>query len=231
MPWANPIIARLTEGDKFGGGDEFCGCVLVCSWPMPAAVLSQMDAFGADLLTAMPTGAYVYPSTTLHCTVCTLRAFTHGPLTAAERKVLRDRWSEVLSSARSSPDWPAGPFRLRMNAPTLEGAAGIFRYEDLDDSVLKMRACLRSAIAAAGGIAAEGGQPRDHCRPIDGVPSTEPPAHLPDIIHSTVLRWAAEPSDQEQAKAAFADAAARWTPLEISVESARAVFEVHAHTR
>ena len=62
--------------------------MLICSWPMPAEVLSAYDAFAARLKSEMPSAAYIYPASTLHCTVLTLRAFTGGPLDEAARKQL-----------------------------------------------------------------------------------------------------------------------------------------------
>jgi hypothetical protein len=35
--WANPMITRLAVGDSFAG-EDVCGLVLVCAWPMPSNV-------------------------------------------------------------------------------------------------------------------------------------------------------------------------------------------------
>lgn len=152
MPeWLHPVVARLASGDRCEG--EYCGLLLVCSWPMPPAVREQALAFAAALTAEtqhaaqpLPAGAYVYPPSTLHCTVATLRPFTAGPLVGSRRDEELDRWRSVLTSARQDPDWPSGHFRLRMRQPTLEGAAGIFRYDDCDGAVVRMRAALRRAI-------------------------------------------------------------------------------------
>ena len=69
--WGNPVVKRLADGDAMS--NDFHGMVLVCSWPMPAAVQKQYDAFRKELSGALPDEAYVYPTSTLHCTVCTLR--------------------------------------------------------------------------------------------------------------------------------------------------------------
>lgn len=98
----------------------------------------------------MPAGAYVYPPFTLHCTIATLRPFTAGPLVGSRRTEELSRWRAVLTSAREDPDWPASNFRLQLRQPTLEGAAGIFRYDDCDGAVAGMRAALRRAIEQVG---------------------------------------------------------------------------------
>ncbi|CAE8595911.1 unnamed protein product [Polarella glacialis] len=112
-----------------------------------------------------------------------------------------------------------------MGRPTLEGSAGIFRFEDLDRSVAKMRSCLREAILAAGGSAAEGAGDRSAARVLPGSPEGDPAPHLPDIVHSTVLRWTAAPEDAVAAREAFERIAASWEPLQVAVPFARWVFE------
>ena len=110
-----------------------------------------------------------------------------------------------------------------MNAPSFEGAAGILRYDEVSPggAIDAMRACLRQAIAAAGGIAAEGSADRSSARALSGASASEPAPHLPNIIHSTVLRWAAEPSEEEvqAARAEFERVGASWEPLEFTVDA------------
>lgn len=223
MAWSNPVVKRIAAGDRCEG--EFNGLLLAASWPMPAAVQAQYEAFRATLCATLPEGAYCYPASTLHCTVATLRAFTGGPLDATSLDAAHTRWLPVLDMARSSSEWPTGSFKVRMGTPTLEGAAGIFRYEDVDGAIEKMRACLREAIVAHGGLAAEGGGDRSKAKPIAGTPAGEPAPHIPDIVHSTAVRWASEPPDRAKAKAAFDKAAATWAPIEIVVTGAAAVDE------
>ena len=225
MSWANPIVARLAAGDRFTG-ENVCGLVLVCSWPMPEHVQVQAGALCDQLRAELPAGAYVYPPSTLHCTIVTLRAFTKGPMDAAAQAAAAALWRPVLDKARQSQHWPAAtPVRLQMKAPTLEGAAGIFRYDDLDGTICKMRAALREAIIEAGGLAAEGGGDRSHCKPLAGAPEGEVSPHLPDIVHSTALRWATEPDDRSAAAETFVRVAQSWTPVEVSAPFATAVFE------
>lgn len=115
----------------------------------------------------------------------------------------------------------------RMNAPTFEGSAAIFHFEDCDGAIANMRASLKEAISSAGGSAAEGGGDRSLSRAPNGVPSAERSIgpHLPDIVHSTVVRWATDPADREAVAKSFVDAAKTWTPIDITVDCAKAVFE------
>ena len=58
---------------------------------------------------------------------------------------------------------PSGPTArsvcgLRLGKPTLEGAVGIVKYEEVGGTkcIETMRACVRKAITNAGGVAARG---------------------------------------------------------------------------
>lgn len=50
----------------------------------------------------------MYPLSTLHCTVATLRPFTAGPLPPDARRGEAARWRAVLESARADAGWSAG---------------------------------------------------------------------------------------------------------------------------
>merc|ERR1711879_116281 len=97
-----------------------------------------------------------------------------------------------------------------------EGSAGIFRYVDVDGAIARMRSCLHEAIEAAGGAPAVGVD-ASKARLLPGSPEGDPPPHIPDIVHSTALRWKAEPADCDAAREAFARVAADWEPLDIFV--------------
>ena len=230
MPLANPIVARLAARKPGWAAKDHCGLVLVTNWPAAAHVCDKYDQMRKALAAALPECAYLYPPSTLHCTVATLRAFTGGPLDGADRDTETTRWRAVLDAARAMPEWPKGKFKLRLGAPLLEGAAGIVKYEEVGGTahIEAMRACVRKAILAAGGVAAEGSEPRDKARALPGTAKDEPAPHIPNIVHSTVLRWAAEPTSEQlaAAHAAFKAVAATWEPVELTVGSgALAVYE------
>ena len=145
--WLNPFVARLVSGEELEG--QYCGLLVICSWPMPSPVVEQLLAFREALrqqAERMPEAAYVYPATTLHCTVATLRPFTAGPLTGRALEDELERWRPVLAAARDDPEWPAGAFKLHMQQPTFEGSSAILKYEDCDGAIRRMRFALRRAI-------------------------------------------------------------------------------------
>lgn len=230
MALANPIVARLAARSPGWAAPDYCGLLLITNWQAPEEVRLRYAEVRKALEAAIPSCGYLYPPSTLHCTIATLRAFTGGPLDGDIRVEEADRWRAVLDAARAMPDWPEGSFRLKLMAPVLEGACGIVKYTEIGGTkhIEQMRACVRKAIQAAGGLAAEGSGSRDKARALPGAPSKEPPPHIPDIVHSTVLRWASEPTESElaAAHAAFKMVAATWQPIEMTVDSgALAVFE------
>lgn len=226
--WVNPIVSRLSSGDFCE--DEFCGLILACSWPMPAAVLDQYAIFSAELKTALPSQAYVYPSSTLHCTVCSLRPFTAGPMNAETQDRLKAAWFPVLEAAKTK--WGGEKFRLKMRKPTLEHTGvGVFRFDDVDGGVAALRAALMAAIEDAGGRAAVGGADRSLARPVLG--AEEPilgdaggaGPHVPDIVHTTLVRWAGEVEEEQAVFEAFRTVADGWDEIELEVDVVQAVLE------
>eukprot|EP00965_Chrysotila_dentata_P080665 2661478-Pleurochrysis_carterae.AAC.3 len=92
--WANPVVRRLAHAqaknsvmcaDDQSSSDpadedkyDVCGLLLICSWPMPEHIMAQASVFCTELRAALPDGAYVYPPSSLHCTISTLRPFSTG---------------------------------------------------------------------------------------------------------------------------------------------------------
>ena len=230
MPLANPIVARLKEKKPGWAAPDHCGLLLVTNWPASEDCRTKYSEMRSALAAALPDCAYLYPPWSLHCTVATLRAFTAGALVGEDREAEKKRWLAVLDAARAMPKWPKGSFRLRLGPPLLEGAAGIVKYEEIGGTahIEAMRACMRAAIKEAGGVSAEGSADRSSARALPGAPKGEPAPHIPNIVHSTVLRWAAEPTEAElaAAKAAFKAVAATWKPIEIVIDDGcMAVYE------
>ena len=155
----------------------------------------------------LPPAAYIYPISTLYVTVLTIRTFAPEPW--------RPRTGRRCSaSTRADPRWPRQPFKLRLRRPTFDGTTGIIRYADVDGTVVLARAALNTALSAAGAMASVGGGDTGLAQPPDGVVGREREVgpHIPNIVHSTVMRWAAPPPDVDAARAAFEGVAAGWEP-------------------
>ena len=124
-----------------------------------------------------------------------------------------------------APTWPRGSFRLTFSNLAFRGNCATLAVSDDDDAILGARAALGKAIAARDGRAVIGGGPRSEGRPPRGAPSSDPAPHVPDIVHSTVLRWAAEPASRAEAHEAFEAIAADFRPLTVDVTGVVAVAE------
>ena len=213
-PWANADVARLAAGDPT---NPCCGVLLVC-WPL--GLPRALD--GVD------PAAYAMPAAHLHVTVATLRNYTAADLPAGspERASTTAAWVAVLDRARAHPAWPRGPFRLGFDEPTFRGNCATLRVSDASGAISAMREALGAAVADRGGRAVVGGEARDRGRPPRGAPTTDPAPHIPDICHSMILRWSAEPQDRAAARAAFARVAANWAaPVAVDVARVAAVYE------
>ena len=142
------------------------------------------------------------------------------PVSRTTEEALRQALARLIDGCPTRTDG-------RLTVANLAREAGMSRAT-ANRATAIVAAC-RDAIAAAGGVAAEGSSDRSLAKALPGAPSGEPPPHLPNIIHSTVLRWASEPSEQDigTIRAAFERIASCWEALEFSVDASevRAVYE------
>ena len=165
------------------------------------------------------------PPPALHVTVATLRLYTAEDLPAGSEARARATaaWIRVLDDARAS--WGTPDVSLTFHTPTFRGNCATLSVADADGAIAGLRAALGDAVAAHGGRAVVGAEPRDRGRPPAGLAPSDPAPHLPDICHSTILRWADEPDDREAAGRAFDAAAATFPPVTTRVPAVAAVFE------
>ena len=161
---------------------------------MPPAAARVFRALAAELRSRMPkspttrVAAYALPPPTLHCTIATLRPFRAARrASSALDAELVTVWRPLLDAAAADPQWPAAPFRLRWQRPTLGRACSISHAEDVDGAVVAMRACIRRACEQRNGVPAEGIDRRG-ARAVDGVDAANI-SHIPDIVHTSLMRW------------------------------------------
>eukprot|EP00933_Yihiella_yeosuensis_P062818 TRINITY_DN65817_c0_g1_i1.p1 TRINITY_DN65817_c0_g1~~TRINITY_DN65817_c0_g1_i1.p1 ORF type:complete len:369 (+),score=32.58 TRINITY_DN65817_c0_g1_i1:259-1365(+) len=176
MPdWTDEDVVNLARRNH----EPCLGLVVTALWPMPEEMVKLYDAFAVRLHLAAGKpdsplkNIYVYPGSSLHCTVATLRAFKEpkvGPpesggyrapvFEAAEqaREYVCSRWIPLLDRARQDSRWPNTKFRIRFNEPTFEGSAGIIRYQDIDGGFEAIRACIVDVIHSWSGRVVIGGE-------------------------------------------------------------------------
>lgn len=189
--------------------------------PPPQALRGALAALLADsprcVAALVARGAYFYPPHALHVTLAGLAPFNRTPLRApAERAACMASWRAalpaVLVRAAVPPAFPLVAERL-----VLERAAAFILYADPTGSVPRLRAALRECAAAARSE------------------ETHPPeraagagVHLPAIVHSTVMRFSRDVSGEAEVaevRALFAELAARWQPVTVTVDGLLLVHE------
>jgi len=154
---------------------------------------TQYDALRSSL--ACEPAIFTYKPEYLHCTIATLASFKSLHLDASvpnspSGSRIATAFTNALQKAfDATSDFPS-PFSLIVEKPELHTAAGILRLSDPSGSLAAIRKCV--SIAAhdeqleAAGYDAEKGR-----------------FQVPDIIHSTFLRFGAQPSEPEEFRKLF----------------------------
>lgn len=198
--WFSADAAALQRGDA---ADD-CFGLLLLAYP----VSEELRAAWAETRARLQgdrrlRGAYWMPPEHLHMTIATLRRYDAADLNGGGRAVTLNEWRIILDGAKLSSKWPRLPFRLRVTGASFRGSCATLDISDDDHAIAAMRDALELSIKARGGQAVVGGGDRSQGRPPSVCAAADPPPHIPDICHCTVMRWAAEPPDRDGAKAAF----------------------------
>ena len=191
------VATQLSRRGAVTGSLPPDGLVLALSFPPESRAATTFAALAAELAARMPSSStaagYPMPSSTLHCTIATLRPFKARRRSATALEAELDTvWRPLLDEAAADAEWPSRPITLCWLRPQSLGATcTIARVDDVGGAVLAMRACIRRAIARQGGIAKEGVGSLDASTPcpVDGV-AADSISHIPDIMHTSLLRWA-----------------------------------------
>ena len=198
--WASADAAALKKGEA---SDDHFGLLLL-AYPVSDELKDEWAQARAKLeRDPRLSGAYWMPPEHLHVTIATLRRYDAAKLNPADREVTLDEWRHILDGAKISQGWPPAPFRLRVTGATFRGGCATLDISDEDGAIAAMRSALELSIRARGGLAVVGGGDRSKGRPPSVCAAADPPPHLPDICHCTVMRWADEPADRDAAKEAF----------------------------
>jgi len=199
-PWFSADAAALQRGDA---ADD-CFGLLLLAYPVSEELRAAWAETRAQLQgDRRLRGAYWMPPEHLHVTIATLRRYDAADLKQGGRAVTLNEWRIILDGAQISGKWPRLPFRLRVTGASFRGSCATLDISDDDGAIQQMRDALELSIRARGGQAVVGGGDRSQGRPPSVCAAADPPPHLPDICHCTVMRWAAESPDRDGAKAAF----------------------------
>lgn len=157
------------------------GLVLNTAWPPPEAFRPRYDAFVSGLRASHPsfdTKAYLYPFHALHVTVATAHAFTRGLKDSESEEDLYREWAAVIEDARGRDCWPTEALSLEVSEVSLFGNAVVMQYTDVSASGVV--AGMRKAVLEATST-------RSDALRAAGIDPTS--LKIPNIIHSTILRW------------------------------------------
>jgi len=202
--------------DRFLGEDPDCpvfGVNLACAWPFPAAVAGYYQSL-ADELAQLDPGVYVYPFWETHVTILTFLNFTLTQRPTAER--LRELQTCIGPIARLVNLSAIRPFRLEFQRPILTRKAAILPISNPTGEIAQIRRQIGHALSA---------QPELHSKLAQGG------LNVPDIIHSTILRFKSAPLDPKKFAARFAETAAQAEPFSITIPEILLTAETKPYMR
>ncbi|KAL3781754.1 hypothetical protein HJC23_004853 [Cyclotella cryptica] len=183
---ADPLVSSL-----FSKEDDYFGLVLVTGWPPNFESMNQpYQAFlkqvrkcfaHSDLESRgiKPPSVYLYPLSSLHITIATLCPVQKKRVERGEEYYndLQNKYVELTKAASLRDEWPKPtrkePLDLQVESVQLCQKAGILLWKDVSGSIHAMRKCLKEE-ALHRGLEIYS---------------------IPNIIHSTFLRFAQEPSE------------------------------------
>ena len=185
---ANKFIADPLVTSLFTKEDDYFGLVLVTGWPphvetMGPAMTSFLKlvrtCFGKEDLTGTSPNVYLYPTECLHVTIATLHHVQRKDRNkgAEYYNGMKQKYADLVKAASQKDDWPKSDgdsfssMKLQLESVQLGQKAGIFLWNDTTGCINAMRTCIKEE-AKLKGI-------EIHC--------------IPNIIHSTFLRFTKEP--------------------------------------
>jgi len=197
--------AERGDGPVEEAGDGF-SCVLVTMWPPPLDVEAgdgqattlrkAYDEFRGEVMRCFQRAdlmhcsdshglprAYTYIPECLHITVATLHRFD-VPATPDERRVMQEIYTDLFRQASKRPNWPGTGSKMRfaIDSARIGERAGILLWKETTGNLQRIRDCVAEVhklrnddiVQAVGEEKAKSFQ-------------------IPNIIHSTFLRFADAP--------------------------------------
>lgn len=175
---ADPLVTSL-----YTKVDDYYGLVLVAGWPPSQSMAAPYQEFleqvrtcfdKTDLVGKTP-NVYLYPVECLHVTIATLYHVQKKDLSQSEQYYnrLKQKYVDLVNAASERDGWPRdkSSLQLQLESVQLGQKAGILLWNDFSGSIAAMRNCIKAEAAHRG---------------MD--------IKIPNIIHSTFLRFAKEPS-------------------------------------
>jgi hypothetical protein len=179
----DPLLPYLFEGKQ---DDSFC-LGLIVNWPPPLVMQKDYESFVSkvqQLFQQDEDSFYFLPFQTLHITVATLYPATR--LDAMENvsiDQIKKDWKDILLRTSKLPEWPKDPLHFSVESSQIGARAGILLWKEHTGGLDRIRSCLARAVEDSG---------------VTMKTHLEEYMRIPDIIHSTFVRYAKQPTSSPQ---------------------------------
>lgn len=187
----DPLVAILVEGT--GNNHPVVprfNLALTTGWPPDESFREHYHRFCEAVdrcwessdRTGSHAPVYLYPFEHLHATAATfVRPEVEDVVPEEQQETLRSVWSVVVRTASEDREWPTEPLSLRIDKAQIGTRAGILLWKDETGGMEAIRQCLRTSCQTHSALFEENGLRADTM-------------NIPTIIHSTFLRFYAEPA-------------------------------------
>jgi hypothetical protein len=201
------LLATDPDGPVFGFN-------LACAWPFPAPAAQFYRPIAARL-PALDPGVYVYPERQTHVTILTFVNFSLHRRPEPERLApLQSLLDPVRELIRPLLNGPA--FELVLGPPMLTRKAAILPISDATGAIARIRHNVDAALAADKKLHAE---------------LVRAGLNVPEIIHSSIMRFKSEPRDLPKFLADFDQVAATAEPFPLVIDELLLTTETKPYMR
>jgi hypothetical protein len=168
----DPLIEQISRNEK----KETFGLIICALFHQPKPI--EFADFYHQLIQNLQNNftddekqsIYLYPIAHLHITITTLFSFKH-PWPESPEKCLQ-HWKDCFTQLKQTSKKKS--FILTLNAIHLSNAAGYFQFKDENNAIENLRQSIRTI-----------------CIPEDG----QPLLNIPNIVHTSFLRFIKKPND------------------------------------
>jgi hypothetical protein len=175
-------------------------------------------------LAALDPAVHMYPPHALHVTLVTLSSFkkvadAYGQaLRGPEKNHYRRTWARALHTGLAH-QVALGPIELVAERLELSSAAGYLVYSDRSGRMASVRQAVQLALESVMLDPIMNGLNQRSSNAVRKI-------KIPNIIHSTVLRFADRPTDPSQFQRDFATIAHAWKPVPVLINVLALVEEI-----
>lgn len=120
-----------------------------------------------------------------------------------------EKWRKVILLASTYSEWPSRPFQIQINQPIVEAKAAFFQVTP-KEPFMAIRSCIRKAVSESKAEQA-------------GLRAEE--LFIPDIVHSTFLRFKDVPTNPTAFQIEFNRLASSWKPITAEIFDLNLVIE------